>query len=795
MAFTMQAQKKDIVISREQGAITFMVDENLPKLNVKHKAVMDGKALATALARNQKLIHPGEGLVASSFMDDRMSSAGDDVLFTTIVQCFAEHRPLVLSPDMVWLVIAQGFSYYVNEHAEQLRDKFVSHEGRKTLSVVTSEDLIEGHPDWDYIMESFLQQIGEHTKGDIAKTITADFTTTGPTERIASEITLMDAMKEYFEYIVLYISCGIPDITLLGTPEDWQKVHDKAMCLKQYGLGWWTKDLDPILKEFVRASKGKPKQSFWQDMVVKMTVSQLRGASRGCQVGKPTILDGWFLKLFPYDKDGKRTPATVAHDSHMLSEMVCVPFRYVKTDGMGNVLSDTDMRLYAGLTGVKEDTVTLALTPQIGWMVRMAEEPQVVTDDIRRHLKTADGLDLRINVVPKALRGIPEIDRLTLRFNGRVILPSWMDTMKISQFKVYGKVTEEEAKALRQRFPQIKLPDEVHSAQKEKRSQSQTVRNEESVAKAYVPEMILDSVVYNYYDRFYSYIFEYDSLFRVRNVNGRNSFYVYDYSYREDGKVQRCVQSERGKPMRETRWEYDELGRVTLERDSFLCDDFSRYELLDCKEYAYDEQGRMARKDVHAVRRDGQSASHYRYVYEYGRGDKPKTVTKYEYTLADPWAYGDRIPSNIQLEVVGRGQYDKRGNLVRYEDLLRDFTTLYEYDADSRLRKEMRYRKGVPDPLDTQAYHYDDRGNLIAIDRYIDDLRSSTHIAYDTNYTIEQVAGMRDGFFRFMLPTGMPRSDFFTPQLKYPPLGSMKYHNDERDLRMEGVTYFYSENW
>lgn len=46
-----------------------------------------------------------------------------------------------------------------------------------------------------------------------------------------------------------------------------------------------------------------------------------------------------------------------------------------------------------------------------------------------------------------------------------------------------------------------------------------------------------------------------------------------------------------------------------------------------------------------------------------------------------------------------------------------------------------------------------------------------------------------------MLPTGFPRSDFFTPQLKYPPMGSMKYNNDERDLRMEGVTYFYSDNW
>ena len=46
-----------------------------------------------------------------------------------------------------------------------------------------------------------------------------------------------------------------------------------------------------------------------------------------------------------------------------------------------------------------------------------------------------------------------------------------------------------------------------------------------------------------------------------------------------------------------------------------------------------------------------------------------------------------------------------------------------------------------------------------------------------------------------MLPTGMPRSEFFTPQLKYPPMGSMKYNTDGVFPRMEGCTYFYSENW
>ena len=42
----------------------------------------------------------------------------------------------------------------------------------------------------------------------------------------------MEAMKPYFEFIVMYIVCGIPEITLEGTPEDWEKVLDKARRLK-----------------------------------------------------------------------------------------------------------------------------------------------------------------------------------------------------------------------------------------------------------------------------------------------------------------------------------------------------------------------------------------------------------------------------------------------------------------------------------------------------------------------------------------------------------------------------------
>ena len=51
-----------------------------------------------------------------SFKGDSLCIVENDVMFKFFVKAFAEHRPIVLSPDMVWMMIGQGFSHYVNEN-------------------------------------------------------------------------------------------------------------------------------------------------------------------------------------------------------------------------------------------------------------------------------------------------------------------------------------------------------------------------------------------------------------------------------------------------------------------------------------------------------------------------------------------------------------------------------------------------------------------------------------------------------------------------------------------------------
>ena len=443
--------KDSKIISQSQGSITFVVDENLPFIS--HDFMLDdGERIAEFIISNKNELEGTYRVVATSFADEHNLATMD--VYTALYTAYAKHKSVTLSPDVIWLLISQGFARYVNAHAEQLRHRLVSHSGEKELVVITGEDLFSESADWPMLIGGFASQIDQYTKGDIASVITADFSTTGPVERVASQVTLMESVKSYFDYTVLYIVCGIPSITLKGTPEDWQHVLDKTRKLKHYGLDKWIESLEPILNEFVQAAKGHPNQGFWQDIVMKKQVGEVRGPSCD-RKSNPTEFDGWFLKLFP-DKNGE-TFKTATMVTDMPSEMVYVDFKYKITDGIGNVLRQTPMQLCAGFIGTEVDTEANMLTPKIGWMALEAPSD----DEILKLYKELDeeqemfmgGIYLQIKEVPEILARMEHIKSLTLEFTDKVVLPEWFDQLTIDRLAIGGKMSKAEKKALMKRFP------------------------------------------------------------------------------------------------------------------------------------------------------------------------------------------------------------------------------------------------------------------------------------------------------------------------------------------------------
>ncbi|MCR5362372.1 MAG: DUF4419 domain-containing protein [Bacteroidales bacterium] len=453
VAMTGWAQNQ-IIIERTEGSVTFVVDENLPPCADKDNHLLDGETIAHYLLREE--CFGKDRLVACSFADaTAMRDYRKDAFFQSIVDAYAKHRPITLSPDMVWLIIGQGFARYVNGHAEQMRDVLVSHSDTMELVVETPRESQTGSIDWPMLIDRFASQIDQHTKGDIAQFFTADFTTTGAVERTASQITLMESMKKYFEYVTSECVCGIPYIKLEGTADDWRHVLAKTRRLEAYSFdfGRWTTSIEPILEEFILAAEGKPNQPFWQNIVRRQPLDKVVG--RGCGGTSPTTFDGWLLTFFP-DKNGV-TPDSVWNGDEMPEEYVRVGFKHRLTGLDGETISETPMEVWSGFVGADVDAETHMVRPKIGWLVMRAETEEEVVARFREMSDRKHFLCLTVHDVPEALAKLDSICNLDLDFLDDVVIPDWFYDLKIRSLTIFGDITDELRDKIWKRFPQARI--------------------------------------------------------------------------------------------------------------------------------------------------------------------------------------------------------------------------------------------------------------------------------------------------------------------------------------------------
>ncbi|MDP4240482.1 MAG: DUF4419 domain-containing protein, partial [Bacteroidota bacterium] len=126
----------------------------------------------------------------SSQLPDSLVTFGEHPFLTGILTAYKEHRPFVLSPDIVWLLISQGFARHITNNAEEFRKEIVNFEKKKTLTVFSTAITI-GYPNsnWEAVFPQFTNQISDYTGKELTNMLVSDFTTTTPTTRIVSEIT------------------------------------------------------------------------------------------------------------------------------------------------------------------------------------------------------------------------------------------------------------------------------------------------------------------------------------------------------------------------------------------------------------------------------------------------------------------------------------------------------------------------------------------------------------------------------------------------------------------------------
>jgi len=249
-----------------------------------------------------------------------------NLLAEAVHQAFYKHYPLILSPDIIWLAIAQGFANHVNQDPEKVRKHFVDFKGKETITISRPE-FVKGSPlnDWPSVFPEFAQAIGGFIGKDAVEMVTCNFSTSGPTERIVSQITLMDTVQHYFEYEMV-CGCGIPSIGLRGTNEDWKSIRAKAEKLQRFGLEWWLKELLPVLDQFVNAAQGKQDTKFWRAICNFSGASGFNGAP----------ISGWLQVFFPYLNASGPSDYGFSSSKHLKSKDLKTKRKLAQnTDGIG----------------------------------------------------------------------------------------------------------------------------------------------------------------------------------------------------------------------------------------------------------------------------------------------------------------------------------------------------------------------------------------------------------------------------------------------------------------------------
>ncbi|KAK0620628.1 hypothetical protein B0T14DRAFT_538002 [Immersiella caudata] len=221
------------------------------------------------------------------------------------IQAWGEHLHLIIRPEEVWFTILVQMNFYMNSHAEELRDMFVDHEGQEVIYI---EDYT-----WYDVLRRFQFEIQERVKTKwLLDWIRPNFTTTTESDVMTANVLMMGLAKGYFRYEGGII-CGLPSVTLLGEEEDWVKLLGKLERLEEFGKEptEYARRLRPILQRFVRSFRepdSEETRAFWNDIVI---------AHRYTLCGSPPVsISGWITGFYYWRADGGPYGRTAANQEY-----------------------------------------------------------------------------------------------------------------------------------------------------------------------------------------------------------------------------------------------------------------------------------------------------------------------------------------------------------------------------------------------------------------------------------------------------------------------------------------------
>lgn len=282
--------------------ITFVATSNNVKPTASQQSAVNGVRNVIPLSKTFESAFKHESgtpsIIQSSESAESLQTARFG-LVSTIMEAYNRHHNLILRPDDIWQAILTQFSFYVNANAEDLRDCFVDFQGKKTLVIEMPGTLFSA--DFGNFANRMVdEKIATNLKDpDVTAWLLPKFSTTKPEDRVAASVTIMSTLQAYFDY-VCSLCCGIPKVSLEGTPADWKLLRQKIDRLPQYDVKGkdqimkkWHSLLASVLDQLVDSAEGRPSLYFWD------TVCSRSGGGSG-----PRYLSGWITVFSCFKENG-----------------------------------------------------------------------------------------------------------------------------------------------------------------------------------------------------------------------------------------------------------------------------------------------------------------------------------------------------------------------------------------------------------------------------------------------------------------------------------------------------------
>ena len=361
--------------------ITFQVEKglkasgSLEKTNVKNifssiftkqKTEIDSKGKLRYLNENEPLeiLHYKFNTNEKEFFSYQKKS-----LIQGLVLAYKNHYPITISPDMIWLLILQGFSRFMEKYHELVREKFVNFDGQKTLYINRYETPVKYATEetWNGIIDECVEQIGENIGEETVSKLQADFTTTNAATLLASQASIMSAMKHYFKFEVLMGGCGISAITLEGSIEDWEKIKSKLKYLSNYALSWWTKHLTPIIDNIILTKKYYYKNHKINHELIDFWKTMIRTKGKG-DLYNPLMINGWIIKFIPNLDDIHPKLYNELKENEVPDQILNCPLKIVEDSSVGFKI-EYECGISSGFFGMIQDKKTFNVKPVIGYAI------------------------------------------------------------------------------------------------------------------------------------------------------------------------------------------------------------------------------------------------------------------------------------------------------------------------------------------------------------------------------------------------------------------------------------------